>query len=79
LSVPTVTDHKRINIPRPGIGFVDLCGEPQPTVSEVKLCDLAFGVSDGVGCPEALIGADAESVARHHESGPANIKVPGCI
>ena len=52
-----------------GIHFVDLGGEPQPTLSEVKVCEFALRVGHGVGCPDAFVGACAESVARHHGFG----------
>jgi hypothetical protein len=53
-------------VPRLGIHFVDLGGESQPTLRKVEMCELALRVGHGVGCPEAFVGAHAESVARYH-------------
>jgi hypothetical protein len=66
-------------VPRLGIRFVNLDGESQPTLSEVKMCGLAFRVGHGVGCPDAFVGARAESVARYHGSGLAKTTPTGGI
>jgi hypothetical protein len=52
-------------VSRLGIHVVDLGGEPQPTLSKVKMCELAFWVGHGVGCPETFVCSRAELVASH--------------
>jgi hypothetical protein len=66
LSLPALQRHERSIVPRLGIHFVNLGGESQPTLRKVEMCELAFRVGHGVGCPEAFVGAHAESVARYH-------------
>ena len=50
----------RMNIAPLAIHFVELVCQPQPAVTEVKMCELAFRVGHGVGCPETFVCSRAE-------------------
>jgi hypothetical protein len=61
--------HERSVARRLSVHFVELSGQPPPTLGEVKKCEFAFRLRRCAGCLEALVCSRAEFVASHCRPG----------